>query len=384
VNQRYFSLDVFRGATVALMILVNNPGSWGHIYTPLEHAPWHGCTPTDLVFPFFLFAVGNAMSFVMPRMENAGTRFFLKKTFKRAVLIFGIGLFLNWSPFVRWQDDQVIFKSFDDVRIFGVLQRIAICYLFASLVIYYLKARGAFVTGVVILLAYWVLTMLLANAIDPYSLEGFWGTAIDRALLGGNHIYKGEGVAFDPEGLVSTIPAIVQIIFGYLAGQYIQQKGKNFEMVTNLFVIGAVLIFAGLCWNTVFPFNKKIWTSSFVVYSSGIAIVVLAVLIYLLEFKLYKGFPTRFFAIFGKNPLFIFVLSGFLPRVLGLVRIPDHFDVAVGKMIYITPIGWFYEHLCKPISTNLNNGSLFYAICMVTFYWLLGYWLDKKKIYIKV
>jgi predicted acyltransferase len=384
VNQRYFSLDVFRGATVALMILVNNPGSWGHIYTPLEHAPWHGCTPTDLVFPFFLFAVGNAMSFVMPRMENAGTRFFLKKTFKRAVLIFGIGLFLNWSPFVRWQDDQVIFKSFDDVRIFGVLQRIAICYLFASLVIYYLKARGAFVTGVVILLAYWVLTMLLANAIDPYSLEGFWGTAIDRALLGGNHIYKGEGVAFDPEGLVSTIPAIVQIIFGYLAGQYIQQKGKNFEMVTNLFVIGAVLIFAGLCWNTVFPFNKKIWTSSFVVYSSGIAIVVLAVLIYLLEFKLYKGFPTRFFAIFGENPLFIFVLSGFLPRVLGLVRIPDHFDEAVGKMIYITPFGWFYEHLCKPISTNLNNGSLFYAICMVTFYWLLGYWLDKKKIYIKV
>jgi len=146
MNQRYHSLDVFRGATVALMIMVNNPGSWEHIYAPLNHAPWHGCTPTDLVFPFFLFAVGNAMAFVMPRMEQAGTAYFLKKVFKRTLLIFLIGLFLNWSPFLMWQNDTIVFKSWEwtdaegiqhGIRILGVLQRIALAYCFASMIVYF-------------------------------------------------------------------------------------------------------------------------------------------------------------------------------------------------------------------------------------------------------
>src|SRR4249920_2720813 len=164
MNQRFYSLDVFRGATVCLMILVNNPGTWAHIYTPLEHAPWHGLTPTDLVFPFFLFAVGNAMAFVMPRLEAAGDRAFLKKLFSRTLLIFGIGFFLNWFPFVRWQDGHLAFRHWVNpqnpetgVRILGVLQRIALCYFFASLIIYYLKIRGAFVMSFVLLMAYWVL-----------------------------------------------------------------------------------------------------------------------------------------------------------------------------------------------------------------------------------
>lgn len=383
LNQRYYSLDVFRGATVALMILVNNPGNWSYIYTPLEHAPWHGCTPTDLVFPFFLFAVGNALSFIMPRLETAGTIFFMRRIFKRALLIFGIGLLLNWSPFVRWQGDQLVLKSFSNIRIFGVLQRIALCYLFASLIIYFFKSKGALVISVIILIGYWIISRFAGSLLDPFSLEGFWGTQIDRGLLGNNHIYKGEGVAFDPEGLVSTLPAIVQVIAGYLTGKYIQQKGKNFEMACNLFVAGSVLIFAGFCWDMVFPINKKIWTSSFVIYTSGLAITMLAVMIYTIEFRNYKGFPTDFFAVFGKNPLFIFVLSGFLPRVLGLIRIQGQQDEK-GNNNYLSPFGWFYEHICKPVSSNLNNGSLFYALCMIIFYWLIVYWLDKKKVYIKV
>src|SRR3954464_2825466 len=141
MNQRYYSLDVFRGATVALMILVNNPGSWGNIYAPFEHATWHGCTPTDLVFPFFLFAVGNAMAFVMPRFHEKGTEHFLKKVIRSTVLIFLIGLFLNWSPFVQWKDHALVFKQWENGRILGVLQRIAICYFFASLIVYFFKPK---------------------------------------------------------------------------------------------------------------------------------------------------------------------------------------------------------------------------------------------------
>jgi len=389
VNQRFYSLDIFRGATVALMILVNNPGSWQHIYTPLEHAAWHGCTPTDLVFPFFLFAVGNAMAFVMPKMETAGTPAFLKKIFRRALLIFAIGLFLNWSPFVSWNADQLAFRYWVNpanpetgVRILGVLQRIALCYLFASLLIYFLKPRGAFVAAAVLLLGYWLMCML-GNPSDPYSISGWFGTSIDKKILGTAHMYKGEGIAFDPEGLVSTLPAIAQVIFGYLAGSYIIQKGKTFEMCTGLFVTAGVLLFAGFCWHMVFPINKKIWTSSFVVYTTGLAIFVLSILIYLIELRGYKPVITKFFDVFGKNPLFIFFLSGFLPRILALARWVDHTGPD-GKPVYTSTLPWLYEHVCKNVSINLNNGSLLYALLTVCFYWLVAYLLDRKHIYIKV
>ena len=389
MNQRFYSLDVFRGATVAFMILVNNPGSWAHIYTPLEHAPWHGCTPTDLVFPFFLFAVGNAMAFVMPRMEAAGTSYFLKKAGKRALLIFGIGLFLNWSPFIGWAGDQLVMRHWvspanpeSGVRILGVLQRIALCYLFASMLVYFLKARGAFVASATLLLGYWVIC-LLGNPADPYSIHGWFGTHIDKLVLGVPHMYKGEGFPFDPEGLMSTLPAITQVVFGYLAGNYILQKGKTYEMCTGLFVAAGVLIFAGFCWHMVFPINKKIWTSSFVLYSSGLAMFILSVLIYLVELRGKTGWVTRFFDVFGKNPLFVFFLSGFLPRILALLRWTDHI-AADGKPVFTNAFSWFYDHICRNISVNLNNGSLLYACCMVTFYWAIAYWLDKKRIYIKV
>jgi predicted acyltransferase len=391
MKERFYSLDVFRGATVALMILVNNPGSWSHIYAPLEHAPWHGATPTDLVFPFFLFAVGNALAFVLPRLEAAGEGVFWRKILKRTLLIFFIGLLLNWMPFIKWDGDHIVFKPWQyidangnaaGVRILGVLQRIALAYFSASVIIYYFKIRGAFVAACIILLGYWFLCVA-ANPSDPFSLQGWFGTNIDRAILGDAHMYKGEGVVFDPEGLMSLFAAIVQVIFGYFAGNYILQKGKTHEMVNGLFVAGCVLVFAGFMWDMVFPINKKIWTSSYTVYTTGLALLTLSVLIYIIEFKNWRGWWSKFFDVFGKNPLFIFVLSGVLPRLLGLIRIPNGLNVK-GEPQYLTPFSWFYEHICKPVSSNLNNGSLLYAISMILMYWLIVWWMDKKKIYVKV
>ena len=397
LKQRFYSLDVFRGATVCLMILVNNPGDWGNIYAPLEHAKWHGVTPTDLVFPFFLFAVGNALAFVMPRLEVKGPSAFWKKVIKRTLLIFVIGLFLNWMPFVKWQGDSLVFKPWEytkdngevaGIRIFGVLQRIALAYFFASVLIYLLKIRGAFVAAGVILLGYWFLCVA-ANPQDPFSLTGWFGTDVDKAILGEAHMYHGEWyqgkpIAFDPEGLMSVFGSIVQVMFGYFCGDYIIKKGKSPEMVNGLFVAGAVFLFAGYAWDMLFPMNKKIWTSSYTVYTTGLAMVIIAVMIYVIELKNHRGWLSRFFDVFGKNPLFIFVLSGVLPRLLGLIRIPAGTS-ASGRQLYSSPFHWFYENICVPLfGTNPNNSSLFYALCMIIFYWSIVWWMDKKRIYIKV
>lgn len=392
MNQRFFALDVFRGATVALMILVNNPGSWSHIYPPLAHAPWHGCTPTDLVFPFFLFAVGNAMAFVMPRLEASGQAAFWKKISKRTLLIFLVGLLLHWSPFVKWSNDALVFKTFENLRIMGVLQRIALCYFFAAILIYYFKIRGSFVAAGILLLSYWLLCLGLGTPGDPFSLQGWFGTDMDKWLLGANHMYKGEGTAFDPEGLASTMPAVAQVILGYLVGQYILQKGTQaakdgqtgmHEMLTGLFVAGTALTLTGYLWDMSFPINKKIWTSSYTAYTTGLAIITIALMIYFIELRKARGWLSSFFNVFGKNPLFIFVLSGLLPRTLALIRIPNGVNLE-GLTKYLSPFGWYYEKVCKLIPGIPENGSLFYAVSMIIFYWGICYWMDKKKIYVKV
>jgi predicted acyltransferase len=420
---RFYSLDVFRGATVCLMILVNNPGTWAHIYDPLEHAPWHGLTPTDLVFPFFLFAVGNALSFVMPRLEQGGDAVFWKKVLKRSALIFLIGLFLNWWPFVtevnRLADGatafhkETIFKGFTwidytkdkagniietvkGIRILGVLQRIALCYLFASIIIYYLKPRKAFVAGMILLLAYWVLCYV-GNPTDPYSLKGWFGTDIDKMILGIPHIYKGEGIPFDPEGLMSTLPAIVQVIFGFLVGDYIRIRftignvetqniaslrdtpytaveTQYLASLPRLFVTGIVLIITGFCWDMVFPINKKIWTSSYVIYTTGLAILTIATMIYMIEIKKIRGGLARFFDVFGKNALFVFALSAFLPRTLGLIKLGDG----------VNPWNWLYKKVLIHTPGAKENGSLLYALCVILFMWAICYWMDRKKIYVRV
>jgi predicted acyltransferase len=387
------------------MILVNSPGSWSHIYAPLEHAPWQGITPTDLVFPFFLFAVGNAMAFVMPRLQAAGPAAFWRKVIKRTLLIFLIGLFLNWFPFVQWQANELVARTWTwqrgngemaGVRILGVLQRIALCYFFASVIIYYAKQRGAFLIGLLLLLVYWALC-ILGNPADPYGLEGWFGTAIDKQILGEAHMYHGEGVAFDPEGLVSTLPAIVEVIFGFLVGDYILKRGKTvaavpehttttnplYQTLTILFVAAVALLFTGYAWDFSFPINKKIWTSSYVVYTVGLATTVLAILVYFIELKNARGRWSRFFDVFGKNPLFIYALSGLIPKTLALIRIPNGIK-ANGETAYISPWGWLYENIFARIPGPAEMGSLLFAISFVLLLWLIGYWMDKKKIYVRV
>lgn len=363
------------------MILVNNPGSWAHIYPPLDHAPWHGLTPTDLVFPFFLFAVGNALSFVMPRLEAGGDGMFWKKVIIRSLLIYLIGLFLTWWPFFTWQGDHLAFRHWVDlknpqsgVRILGVLARIAISYFFASIIIYYFKLRGAFFIGLVMLLLYWALCFLLGDKADPYSMTGYFGNKIDQAILHIPHIYKGEGVPFDPEGIMSTMGAIVQVIFGYVIGDYIRKKGKNFEMVAGLFVAGVVMLVTGFCWDMVFPINKKIWTSSYVIYTTGLATITIATMIYVMEIKNVKLWASKFFDVFGKNALFVFALSAFLPKGLALIRFSDGSN----------PWSWLYKNVWSKVPGDPRLGSLLYAICVIIFMWAICYWMDKKKIYVKV
>jgi predicted acyltransferase len=325
----------------------------------------------------------------MPRLEAGGDAAFWKKILKRSALIFLIGLFLNWWPFVKWNEGSLIFRQWVDpsnsesgVRIIGVLQRIALCYFFGSIIIYYLKPTKAFFAGLVLLLLYWMLCYI-GNPSDPYSLKGWFGTDIDKKILGIAHMYKGEGLAFDPEGLMSTMSAIVQVIFGYIVGDYIQKKGKNFEMVTGLFVAGVALLLTGFCWDMVFPINKKIWTSSYTVYTSGLATITIATMIYMIEFKNVKGWLSKFFDVFGKNALFVFALSAFLPKGLALIRIENGLN-AKGAMTYYNPWNWLYQKVLINIPGDPRIGSLLYALAVITFMWAICWWMDKKKIYIKV
>ncbi|MBS1663450.1 MAG: DUF5009 domain-containing protein [Bacteroidetes bacterium] len=390
MKERYYSLDVFRGATVAFMILVNNQA--GPSYDPLEHAPWHGLTPTDMVFPFFLFAVGNALSFVMPRLQQMEAPLVWGKIFKRTALIFLIGFILNWFPFLRWDHDHLVLRGWTftndqgvvvGVRVMSVLGRIALCYLFGALAVYLGGFRGSLVISILLLLGWWGLCYTLGAPGDPYSLQGYFGTAVDKWLFGAEHLYHGEGVAFDPEGVPSTMAAIVQVIFGYYTGWYIQKKGKTPSMLRDLFLAAVGLLVVGYVWNLAFPINKKIWTSSFVLATTGYAILLLILLIYLIEFRQWKGWGTRFFDVFGKNPLFIFVLSGAFPRLIALIRIPVG-PGTDGLPKYQAPLPWFYQHICKPITGDPKNASLLYAIVLVFLYWLVGYILDKRKVYIRV
>lgn len=382
-KQRYYSLDVFRGATVAFMILVNNPGSWEHIYSPLEHAAWHGLTPTDLVFPFFLFAVGNAMAFVMPRLQQAGDGAFWKKVLTRTILIFLIAWFLNWFPFFQWQDGQMVFKGWTwqksdgelgGIRILGVLPRIALAYFFGSLIIFYAKPRGAMWIGAFILVLYWILC-LVGNPTDPYSINGWFGTDIDKQILGEAHMYHGEGIAFDPEGIMSTLPAIVQVIIGFAVGDFIRKNGKEalYQTLTVLFIWAVGLLFMAYLWNLTFPINKKIWTSSFVLCTSGLGILLLCTFVYFIELRDYRGRWSKFFEVFGKNALFIYALSGLIPKLLGIIHLSDG-----------TPWGWFYKHVTARFPGRPENGSLLFALCFVFLLWMVAYAMDRKKIYIRV
>ncbi|TAJ13729.1 DUF5009 domain-containing protein [Marinilabiliaceae bacterium JC017] len=366
-SQRYLALDVLRGITIAGMITVNTPGSWAHIYAPLKHSAWHGCTPTDLVFPFFLFVMGVSMFFSFSKYNNSLNKASLLKVGKRSVLIFGIGLFLNSFP--QWMCD------FSSLRILGVLQRIAICYLFASLIVLAARPKYVPIIGAVILLAYWGLLAMLGGA-DPFSLEHNATIAIDRFVLGESHMYHGFGISFDPEGLLSTIPAIVTVLLGYLVGYLIKNTTKE-KVPLKLIAFGAAGIVVGWLWGLVFPINKPLWTSSYVVYTAGLGTTLLAILVWIIDIKGYKKW-TSFFVVFGMNPLFIFALSVFW--VKSLFRF-IHITGADGKVL--NGYSGLYQTVFVPLAGELN-GSLLFALSHIAMYWFIGWLLYKNRIFIKV
>jgi len=371
-NQRFLALDVFRGMTICFMIIVNTPGSGQFSYSPLEHARWHGFTPTDLVFPSFLFAVGNAMSFVMAKWANLSQSQVLGKIFKRTLIIFLCGYLLYWFPFVELdKDNHLILSPISQTRILGVLQRIALAYCIASLLIYYLKPKASVIIGGIILLLYWGVMMWFGDPNDPLSMTGNIGYKIDKWLMGENHMYHGEGVAFDPEGWLSTLPSVVNVIAGYIAGQFLQQKGKTYEGLSKMLLAGFACIVVAYFWDLVFPINKKLWTSSFVLYTVGLDCVIISAIIYVVDF-LGKTKLTYFFTVFGKNPLFIYLLS----------------EVGAGVLYFIQPrtdvslYSWLYENIFK--HAGLYFGSLLFAVSWMLVCWLVGYILDKRKIYVRV
>ena len=393
---RSLALDVFRGATVALMILVNNPGSWAHLYPPLAHAPWHGCTATDLVFPFFLFAVGNALALVMPRLLAATPAGFGASVARRALLIFGLGLLLNAFPFVRWDAaGELVPRDWSRLRVLGVLQRIAIAWALAAVLVRCLRGRPRPVLGgaAALLLAYWGLCVALGTPGDPYSLEGFFGTPLDRALLGPAHLYQGEGVPFDPEGLASTLPAVAQVLLGWWAGEHLRDGGSGPRQLVRWFIAATLLLALAQVWQLAMPLNKKIWTSPYVLHTTALAMLAMGVLLPALDRP--AGAPAgrwwaggaralaRFCEVFGKNPLFIFVLSGLVPRALALLRWPDAAG-APGAPAFTSPLPWLYQAWFAGIGTDPRLGSLLFALANLGGYWALARWLDRRGIYFRV
>ncbi|WP_409994693.1 acyltransferase family protein [Gillisia sp. Hel_I_86] len=352
------------------MVLVNNPGSWSNIYTPFKHASWQGFTPTDLVFPTFLFVIGNAMSFSLRKYEEKPEMFFLRKIFTRSLLIFFIGLFMSAFPFVyRNEAGEFIFKDLTQIRIMGVLQRIALCYLVASLMLHYIKIQATLLISINILLFYWWIMYRFGTPPDPYSLEGNTALKFDLLIFHPNNLWKGFGITFDPEGLLSTLPAVVNVVA--IAGIFIQRSGNTIPTVWKLVLSGLLLVIVAKFWDLYFPIIKGIWTSSYVLYSIGWDLLLIAALILIIEiWKLKKW--GYFFVVFGRNPLFIFVLSGLIAMLMSVIWIDG------GS---IKP--WIYNNAFLSWLT-LYDASIAFAVSFMLFMWIIGYILDKKKIYIKV
>lgn len=365
---RLLALDVFRGATIAGMILVNMPGSWGHIYGPLRHAAWHGATPTDFIFPFFLFVVGTAMWFSFARFGHRLSATLAKKIIRRVALIFLVGLFLSAYPFSS--------GFLSELRVMGVLQRIALAYGLAAFLCLLLDPRKLILASGAILLGYWALLRVFGGA-DPYSLENNVVRRVDRALFGDAHVWHGFGTPFDPEGLLSTLPAAVTVVLGFFAGRWIATSVRREDAVLRMLLAGTLLVLAGLVWNPALPINKPLWTSSYVLYTGGIAFVALAWFVWVIDVKGYRRW-TGPLEVFGLNPLFAYVLSGVLARTMTrLIRVP----VADGETI--SGYQWLYSRVFEPLAGPLN-GSLLFALSMVLLIWLAVLPLYRRSIVIKI
>ncbi len=367
---RLLSLDVFRGITVAMMTLVNNPGSWGHIYPPLEHAEWNGCTPTDLVFPFFLFIVGVSIVYAMENKKQDPEQH--KKLFwnviRRGVILFSLGLILNLFPTFQ----------FSTVRIPGVLQRIAVVYLITGLLYLYQNKKTIGVIFWLILVAYYLIMTFVpvpglgyAN-LNPETNLGAW---IDRSILTEAHLWK-SSKTWDPEGILTDFPAVATCIFGVLTGTFLKRKGQEAaQKVSWLFTIGVLATVAGLIVDLFFPINKALWTSSYVLYCGGLATLGLTLLYWLVDVQGYRRF-TKFFVVFGVNPITVFFLSGIIPRIMSRITLMLH-EKPVDSKTYLYET--FFTPYFSPVNASLAGGLTYVLI------WFIILWLMyRKNIIIKV
>lgn len=366
---RFKSLDVFRGLTVAFMIVVNTSGPGAEPFAQLSHAKWFGLTLADLVFPAFLFAVGNAMSFGDPRAGTSGS--YIAKVVKRAAILFLLGYLMYWFPFVHMTaDGSWALNPIEHTRIMGVLQRIALCFLAAAIAVRYLGIHSLIALCVFLLLGYWGALMVFGPPGEQLTPLGNIGAQIDRAVLGIDHMYaKGKG--YDPEGVFSTLPAIVNVLAGYLAGRYIRAQSDTGKVVRHMAVAGGlILVVAGL-WAMAFPLSKRLWTSSFALVNIGLDLALLAGLIAYVELGRQK-FGVRFSEVFGRNPLAIYLFSELLVTVLQLIRLPSGrglYDVAGSLFQAVTPGA---------------IGALLCAIAYMLVCWGFGYLLDRNRIMIRI
>jgi predicted acyltransferase len=393
-RERLLSLDVFRGLTIAGMLLVNNPGTWSHIYPPLEHAEWNGWTPTDLIFPFFLFIVGitTYLSITSRRAHGADDGAIIRQIIRRGLIIYLLGFLMALSPFYQWGTidgmphpsawDR-IFVRWEHVRIMGVLARIGIVYIIAALICYKTTVKQQVIIIACILYGYWVAMTLIpvpgtggtlgAYLIGTHDLNlAAW---LDRKILGMNHIWIG-GVTFDPEGPMSTIPAIATAMLGYLAGRWIATGRPLLERMSGLFAVGSIAMMLGLMWNWSFPINKSLWTSSYVLFTAGMACVILATCMWIIDYMNIKGW-TKPWVVFGVNPIVAFVGSGLMARLIYTLWKVDFGGkpIAVEQVIYRTAFrSWLPDRLA----------SLAFAVAFVLLWYFILLVLYRKKIILKV
>ncbi len=399
-RERLLSLDVFRGMTVAGMLLVNNPGTWSSIYPPLEHAEWNGWTPTDLIFPFFLFIAGitTYLSLSSRRARGDDEKAIRAQIIRRGALIFLFGLLVNGFPYFTWGDvtgvaDPSFFVRFTDRllhwRIMGVLQRIGVAYLCAALLTQRTTVKQQVITIASLLFGYWFVMTAL-----PVPGEGTIGALllnegprtmaawVDRLVLDwsrwglGNHLWA-SSKTWDPEGVLSTVPAICTAMIGNLAGRWIAQRHTLPERLSGLFSAGALGMMAGLMWNWVFPINKSLWTSSYVLFCGGLACVALATVMWIVDMQKWRGW-TRFFVIYGLNPIVAFVGSGVMARLIYSILKVNGAD---GKRIALET--WIYQTVYASWLAPVN-ASLAFAISFVMLWFCILLYLAKRDIILKV
>jgi predicted acyltransferase len=365
MKNRLLSLDIFRGITITFMIIVNTPGDGRTAFSALKHAAWDGFTPTDLVFPSFVFITGLSSWFSYKAYNHALTSDLAAKIWKRTLIIFLLGVGLYAFPFIG--------NPMGNWRILGVLQRIALCYGIGSTLCLVLNRNQIIALSGALLLGYWG----ILSAFGDLSMAGNAGQKLDLWLFGDAHLYHGEGVAFDPEGLLSTMPSLVTYLIGYLIGSFIGQTSDKEKIIRQLSYVGMALVVGGLLWNFGFPINKKLWTSSYVLLAGGLSTLIFTLCYYLIDYKGFTGW-TNFFKIFGTNAILGYLVSELLVISLELIKTTD----ASGKIINGKEA--IYDTLFSSWIGANAAASLAFSLAYVGVCWLIVWLFYRKNVFLKV